>query len=590
MAIRQNVGIGGLYPTGRAPLAVDLATPTAAITQRMIKREEQRIAGEKEQISANQQAILKALDFETVQGLSDKIQTEHLENLNKVWNNWAEKFASKQGKLSFADLKELQDDKRKIESNLGKMQADVKTFAFAQNELSKPNARQLWDEQSWLNLKDYANQGKVGSGDAINILVPRQPSFMEYLQSTYKTQLAGLDKKISNRWIGVTDEGRVSAQKDNLDAANNMWESLKQQPDVKQYIGQIGETQAKEQFLNAYGFSVKDDYFSQGVWKEARKGAEGSTLTPEQQSFMKEHNIKDPALVGTAMHAAQTLERIMVADKGAIDNLQTTFIPQFGGNPEKIDYDNPQASGVVLQFSEEGPVYKFRKGKKRYEKQLGYSYPNEITRKNHKLNFLGDKGETPEVLTGKQEVKGISDAILSEQALYEPAEIAYPTAYDRFLKDIDNLELNAEQLMAPISNEFWGMLPDADIEKEDKNTIKFNGKSYKVNNKGIFGGKEEEVKKGREDLKKAVIQEVEEKRDLLRQQVKYKEDTQQREENIESMDKLVEAARQDAVSLAKKNNLKSLQEFKDFKLSVGLREEDIDRAIEQLGLTDEDFQ
>jgi hypothetical protein len=305
---------------------------------------------------------------------------------------------------------------------------------------------------------------------------------------------------------------------------------------------------------------------------------------------MKEHNIKDPALVGTAMHAAQTIERIMVADEGAIKNLQTTHIPQFNGTPDAINYEEPWESGVVLQFGKEGLIYRFKKGKDTYEKQLSYEYQTPITKKNDKLNFLGSKGETPAILTGKQEVKGIIDAIIADQTLTEPVNVAYPTGYQHFLDNIDNLDIGTDEIVESVSHDWYGMLPDADIEKEDKNTIKFNGKSYKVNNKGIFGGKEEEVKKGREDLKKAVIQEVEEKRDLLRQQVKYKEDTQQREENIESMDKLVEAARQDAVSLAKKNNLKSLQEFKDFKLSVGLREEDIDRAIEQLGLTDEDFQ
>ncbi len=582
MAIRQNVGIGGLYPTGRAPLAVDLATPTAAITQRMIKREEQRIAGEKEQISANQQAILKALDFETVQGLSDKIQTEHLENLNKVWNNWAEKFASKQGKLSFADLKELQDDKRKIESNLGKMQADVKTFAFAQNELSKPNARQLWDEQSWLNLKDYANQGKVGSGDAINILVPRQPSFIEHIQSRYKSQMSALEKRISNRMLGVnTEEGRIMATKDNLEAANSMWESLKQQPDVKQYIGQIGETQAKEQFLNAYGFSVKDDYFSQGVWKEGRKGTE-----PTNDYYYRKYGWDiDKEQTENLVFFNDVAEGIRRADKDIIESL-TGVIDRGLGNLDAVEYKKiGDEEFILLMPSDEK--------KKPQRIKLPPKDASPTTVRNFKKMIL-DRFQS---INGKQIDKNIMKYIEPDWDDFTGSEPVMPMA----------LKIATEGLLAlPNAYEegefadtaikyITDALPDVEVEKA-KGRLGISKSNYKIN---VTDPSVEGEQKTKEyDLRK--VEDRQALSDWIIQKSNYKEAMQdrwnpnageeQRKENVESMEKLVEAARQDAVSLAKKNNLKSLQEFKDFKLSIGLREEDIDRAIEQLGLTDEDFQ
>lgn len=268
MAVRQNIGVGGLYPTGRSPLVMDLSSPASAITQRMIKREEQRISQEKDYMTQSQQEILKALDFEVVQGLSDQIQLEHLKEVDSLQDKWASKYAESGGKLSINQLAELKKDQRGIEGKLGKMQADVKTFAFAQEQLKNPRARDLWDEQSWINLKEYAQSGKIGSGGAIEILVPREPSFIEYIQGTYKQQLANLEKRISMRMQGVnTEEGRIMATKDNLDAANNMWESLKQQPDIRRRVESIGEDEAKEQFLNAYGFSLQDQKFNAQLFR-----------------------------------------------------------------------------------------------------------------------------------------------------------------------------------------------------------------------------------------------------------------------------------------------------------------------------------
>lgn len=447
MAVRQNIGVGGLYPTGRSPLVLDLGSTASAISQRMIKREEQRIAQDKDYMSKSQQEILKALDFEVVQGLSDNIQLEHLKEVDGLTAKWAERYAANDGKLNVQQLAELKKDQRGVEAKLGKMQEDVKMVAFAQNELKKPTARQLWDDQSWLNLKDYVTKGMVGSGGAMEILVPREPSFIEHIQGTYKQQMANLEKRISMRMQGVnTEEGRIMATKDNLDAANNMWEALKQQPDVSAYVEKIGEESAKEQFLNAYGFSLADQKFNSQLFRAGQTSASSDDYYARKYGWGGLPKDKKENMIVVN----DLLEKIKRVDKGALDELKSYSVKNIGF-PADVYYTK---DGLVIEG--------FPKGAAGTIPKLEIPWPKDPTSERDWVNFKAKVWENVNMFSAGQIPDNKTKYIVPNWEEVKDTEFFVP----EFLQEVrTQLETGKTPgtFRKDIVKSIKGLMPDVDI-------------------------------------------------------------------------------------------------------------------------------
>jgi len=152
----------GLPPTA-TPFAMDLATPIMAITQNMIKSRKQEIAAEKATISENEAMMLKAMDFETVQGLSDKIQEDHVQAVQDMTDKYAEKYKQYDGKFPTTVILEMKRDQREMETDIANKKANVLAYAELWKKLQDPKANDYMDvETTAANMAKWAQDGNIG--------------------------------------------------------------------------------------------------------------------------------------------------------------------------------------------------------------------------------------------------------------------------------------------------------------------------------------------------------------------------------------------------------------------------------------------
>lgn len=200
---------GNGYPSTATPFAMDLATPIMAITQQMVKRRKEEIATNKDIANNNEAMMLKALDFETVKGLSDGIQEEHVKAIDSLSEKWASRMAQVQGKLSSVDKLELVRDQKKMETDIADKKANVLAFVELQNFIrTQPEkARMAYDVDATLkNMSDWATSGKIGADGASFLGVPRVWTGAELFQSKYGV---GLKNVLDNRDETVNVDGKI---------------------------------------------------------------------------------------------------------------------------------------------------------------------------------------------------------------------------------------------------------------------------------------------------------------------------------------------------------------------------------------------
>lgn len=175
MPTRSNPYLSGSpYPTGIAPLELNLDDKVFALTQQMVKSRKDEIKQNRLLVDSNEEAILNALDFEPLEGAGDKIALQHAESVKSMEDKWAKVFKDRQGMLTSQDKIDLLKDKRGVEQNLKKAAADIAQIA----EIKKGIGKGIYDDlQTSANLTEYQKAGLIGSGGALNIPVLKKQPF-----------------------------------------------------------------------------------------------------------------------------------------------------------------------------------------------------------------------------------------------------------------------------------------------------------------------------------------------------------------------------------------------------------------------------
>lgn len=172
MANFMDTGNG--YPSTATPFAMDLATPIMAITQQMVKRRKEEIATNKEIANNNEAMMLKALDFETVKGLSDGIQEEHVKAIDSLSEKWASRMAQVQGKLSSVDKLELIRDQKSMETDIANKKANVLMYEKLWEKIQDPKAHEYMDvDATRMAMAKWAQDGNVGK-NALGLMKLRE--------------------------------------------------------------------------------------------------------------------------------------------------------------------------------------------------------------------------------------------------------------------------------------------------------------------------------------------------------------------------------------------------------------------------------
>lgn len=573
MAIRQrqSIGVGGLYPTGRAPLSVDLSETSRAITERMIKREQERITGEKTEIAENQKKILHALSSEAVLGASEKMQTLHLQNVNETIDKWSDKLGENDGKLSHQDNLELLKEKQKIDRNLTDMKTNVKNFRLVQEEILRDKDRKTYSDETHKRFGEMVKQGKVGDPtvDWLSVLVPREEDmFAALTDPDMKPFVDTMTANIDTGQIKVNEDGTYSWGESNERILEQGFKSFltgKRGKTIFRNYG--GDEQALRQMENEFESALirntQHQEWSASLFKEQRKDEEGLGISMDTREALKRNNLKfDPKYADNVRQANEMAELIRLGDEEAINTLKNRYIPKLNGTPENI----------FIQYGKDGVTIKMRRDEELEKVSFPYAVSDDTILNEYKLGAFSDKpGVSAKVYSsGKQLGDNIAGSFAPRWKLDRPVNPMIPGQYEKeglsLVKELKkpNAKIDLEAIKEIIGNKESGMLPDAKVEVEG-NTIKFNGEEYQI--KRWFGGRAikgtADIEKDKERLKADVLKKINEYRDKLKSRATYAEGTEleQREEKTEEekIQKFMNdnniTDRKEAIRILKENNI-----------------------------------
>jgi hypothetical protein len=334
MRTRQNIGVGGLYPTGRSSTVLDFQDTSRAISERLIKREQERIGQEKQYMQESEKAILDALSYEAVIGASDAMQLKHLENVNNTQDKWAQIYAASDGKLSITQLAELQKEKRKVESERVNMQTNVKNFELVQRELLSDPQAEKWDKTSFDKFQQNVNAGKVGDPtvDWLDVLTPRQRDLSEMLDKEFKNYKQSAITNIDKTGYTVNPDGTITWNENNKRVLQSSFDALfNSRAGQGKFMEYGGTPEAKVRMQNEFRESVIRDMqlgqFSAPAQRNLMQG----------QGIDNEYTRKYPQLRGlskthtdTAVYLNDIAEGALQLDEDVVKLLSRQPLSSFG--------------------------------------------------------------------------------------------------------------------------------------------------------------------------------------------------------------------------------------------------------------------
>jgi len=348
MALTQNVGVGGLYPTGRSPLVVDFSSTQRAITERLIKREQERIDRDRSEQEKGEKAILEALSFESVLGATDAMQIKHLENLDEFSNKWTELYAENEGKLSTPMLLAMSKDKNKLQANLNNMKTNVKKLEMVQQEFRNDPYGQKWDPTEFRNAVD---RGEMNNPDFdwSTTLIPRELSVMEILSSP---QMGQYVKSVRDRAsVGITPraDGVLEQTSSNTPILDEEFRSFIESPIGKRFVKPDGSNlqQVRDEWNAIMKVEKKQETFSPAIVREQRLTAAAEAKANQVPGL----NEKSP-YYNNMVTANERLTRIYNLDERGLNALRGKEIKADDGS--KITVNN--SDFYDISFNKDGGV------------------------------------------------------------------------------------------------------------------------------------------------------------------------------------------------------------------------------------------
>jgi hypothetical protein len=333
MAVRQNIGTGGLYPTGIAPQALDFTRTQEALSQALIGQTKERIKQQKDLMSESEKALIKAMDFESVQGLAEQAQLDHMKRYQDLTSRWTEEYKKGNGILSMPKQMEMMKEKRKLDIDTSNMKFRIEQVHKAQQEY---NAHPLnYDPQTAVNLKNIFDNGLQGLVDASNVLVPKQVAWTEYVDNTYKHEIGALKDKLSTA-ISMADSriAKTEAIKQNLKETGDLYDTaLKATPNILK--DSSGRTVSKDEFIKTYGTNISTESINSGLYStDRRSSGRGKTET----------NLENVNYVNNILEGLIQFDE---RSKDAINNLSI----QGGGDVVRMNFGKNDEGKDVLRIT-----------------------------------------------------------------------------------------------------------------------------------------------------------------------------------------------------------------------------------------------
>lgn len=573
-------------PSGYAPLFLgDLATPMNSVAQKLNRDMMMKLQQDKAKKSQDKAFMLKALDFETVQGLGRKVQEEHLKELNSFRDEVAKKYLEKGMKLSDEDYFNIQKRKGEIDQKIANMKFNVAHVANAQKEIMRnPNA---YEWQSVQDLQKYVEEGNLGA-DASNILKPMF-DVNKYLEENYGSR-AIADMEETTERIPGTNKVRTVAS--NRKAVERLAQEVMQDPTLQAVIAR--DPKRYGQRFNAWlqgrlRESVKEDFADASLMKQW----EMEKIPEESKEVAEKFGITDPKLLADQakmkyIESQNTITQKMLAgDKKTLDMLEDQKIEGFG----TVDRYEVTPSGNVRLISKE--TYdtggKDRKGKA-IKAPRTYDFPTVDWTNNDQVRSakLTLKKFLPGALLGKHDWTGSSDYMFG--ADWEAGEVE--KAPITIVKRVDEV-MSSPRVIKKVEDGFADrgdmiqnlqyLFPDKNVEEKktinSKAIITIDGDDYNLNTPAD------------KDKIKAMVRDAYPDQFAKSQQTEDSDDTDNtdRDKQMTDREEFIKSGKESIVSKAKQLNVQSLSDYIDLLTKAGVSKEQIDKRIEEFGLTDQDF-
>jgi len=487
MANRNYMRTG--LPTGIAPMALDLATPMRALTDRMVGLEKERISKEEKEFDENQKALIEALSFETVVGASEVVQQKHLENVGQLWDKYATVLAENDGKLSMAGKAQLMKDKHKINADLARMQTDVQQFEKIQEIMLDPKYDAAVDKNAMRDkVAQYYKDGKIGSGDAWGLIVPRERSIDEKLEERYGQQFDDLEKSYSviipEEGID-TDLGTVQSQVVGRDKAENFFRNILSEQDRAELVEAMGgdENKAIDYIYEKTGGKRVADEFNAQLYRYGNTSSLGRRFGWT--------NLKTAEDEQNTVHKNNIIEGVWNLDENSLITAAAMFQEAYDGEGAATyskDY-RPSRNAHVVTFQTE------RNGKL-FPKEVEIKIGDNPDKKQDKITALNTI-TNGRAFTGKYSINEMNieaDWQPTDGRTWRPSTEWKGTKRNEILGD--NGLGSKSQLSLKQTQDLYDKLRERyaeRVERGDNRKIIFDGVEYKMNSSG-----------GREALRKMI--------------------------------------------------------------------------------------
>ena len=477
-------------------MVLDLENSVQAVTQQLIQNRKQEIDQKKLQISESEKMVLESLDFDTVEGISDKVALDHSAKIEDLTNRWTQRWREKGGVLSTQDKLDLVKDQRKVQKELDFAASDVAMIKEIQKELSKPNS--IYDlEKTIPALHSYIKEGKVGSGGAINVPVLKQSPFGAKFMAQYDDFMKNRAQSIIDD-VEITDRatGQVMIGSTNTEAINKGIEFLKTTPDYRELYNQNPEAAESmiEEMRLKYLKELRSPKWVSGVKPPSQTAAErnrfknnyGWNVTQPQFDALMRFNETAEGMRKGALSSIQRMKG-KPGEEGAVKG--ASYVTEGGEtmlrlelNPTehkvtkdgKVEVQN-QPRSIDIPVPEDGDI----EGAKAFYAEIWKYMPDELKQGIHTLPI--ESFIVPEEMQGKEfstqmESKTVSPINLDP--LNKAVETVQSTSANWFKQQPGNMDKVVKEISALVrqSGKDWIV-----VAKNDRSKISINdGKSSQV--------------------------------------------------------------------------------------------------------------
>lgn len=306
-------------PTGGSPLYLgEFSKPLYGITQNLTSAMIDQYERRKEEGDQEKAALLKALSFDVVEGLSDNVSRKLLQKQSELEDKWVGKYNAYGNRLPDNELFELQKDKRAYEQYAAKLRSNVANFMYAQKMYTEhPEA---YSSRTIKRLKAIADNGEIGDDEALFLLSPLAPIAEDIKKQfgTLASKRENVQKVIQNKdfekgiqQISFTNEPFIEQQL--RPAVYKTFETLINDPDDGPRYKEIADA-----IIDSYRITDRVDEEPIPIGEINRY--EKSKMTPEQRKIKERTgSTVNEDIANIHSHIDTLVTNAFAGDRGALD-------------------------------------------------------------------------------------------------------------------------------------------------------------------------------------------------------------------------------------------------------------------------------